>query len=143
MADQGSTDIPLLELTVEAANVASVKLKICRTMLMAYEYTWHGEKKKSKKLVATMVSSDAASYCLGSMTMQKGDEKELEAAQKQLKVGSTWKFHKIVFTNEKNSTTRLPSNTTWTFASRSEPFCHLMPQLEPPCRNQKLLARTF
>ena len=101
MADPGSTDIPLLELTVEAANVASVKLKICRTMLMAYEYTWHGEKKKSKKLVATMVSSDAASYCLGSMTMQKGDEKELEAAQKQLKVGSTWKFHKIVFTNEK------------------------------------------
>ena len=61
----------------------------------------------------------------------------------QDQIGGTWRFHKIVWQMRNKSTTRLLSSTTWTFASRSEPFCHLTPQLEPPCRNQELLARTF
>ena len=63
----------------------------------------------------------------------------------QDQIGGTWRFHKIVFTNEKNIYNSAPFKHYLDLPSQvaATLLPLLTPQLEPPCRNQELLARTF
>ena len=95
----------LQELTAHSASIGRWLLTICGDLReVEYVYTWRGETKTGKKVVATLVSADSDQYCLGMIKKKGKDPKasqDLTRMMEKFATGTIWHMTKISLVPEK------------------------------------------
>ena len=99
------TDVPQLAELVnqEAGSATEIELKVIRTDLMDYQYTWKGTEVNTQKVQVVLQSKIASQYCLGVARLKQKDKTELKKFADRWHTGSTWKFKGLTLLNEKSA----------------------------------------
>ena len=94
---------PLAELLSDGAGQSGEwELKVIRSVITEYQYTYQGSQVTTHKLQTILLSHDSEQYCMGIARILKKDQAELAKQHKKFEVGSNWKFTKVhLMTTEK------------------------------------------
>ena len=97
------TDEPQLAelLNPEASLVSEIELKVTRSQIIDYQYSYNGSQVQTQKLQVMLQSKIPTQYCLGVARLQKKDKGELKKMQERWQTGTTWKFKSINLLNDK------------------------------------------
>ena len=88
-------------LTQQAGSASEITLKVVDANIVAYSYVWKEKEVKTKKLVCVLVSRNPQQYCHGVARLTNKNHTELTALHEKFKKGTTWKFSKMKFIDEK------------------------------------------
>ena len=88
-------------LSQEAGLTGEYELKVLRSCIIDYTYTWSGKEIASQKLLVLLQSHIPEQYCGGTARLQKQNKDELRKMQARFSVGSTWKFTGVKLLEEK------------------------------------------
>ena len=92
----------MAELVNQEAGLSSeIELKVVRSEIIDYSYSWNGNEVSTQKLQVMLQSKIGEQYCLGLARLQRKDKNELKKTAQRWETGTTWKFKSIVPHNEK------------------------------------------
>ena len=101
-ATEDTVEPHLAELVNQEAGLSSeIELKVVRSEIIDYSYTWNGNEVFTQKLQVMLQSKIGEQYCLGVARLQRKDKTELKKIAERWETGTTWKFKSIVLHNEK------------------------------------------
>ena len=101
-ATEDTGEPQLAELVNQEAGLSSeIELKVVRSEIIDYSYSWNGNEVFTQKLQVILQSKIGEQYCLGLARLQRKDKNELKMAAQRWETGTTWKFKDIVLHNEK------------------------------------------
>ena len=104
-----SEEVQLAEMVnQEACRSCQIELKVIRTQIVSYTYSWNGKQVETQKLQVILQSKIAEQYCIGVARLQKQNKAELQKMQSRFQLGSTWKFKAITLMNEKSAYIHTP-----------------------------------
>ena len=88
-------------LNQQAGQTGEYEVKVLRSEIIDYTYTWQGKDVASQKIQVILQSHIPEQYCLGVAKLQKKDKHELQQIFKRFPVGATWKFTEVKLLDEK------------------------------------------
>ena len=101
-ATEHTEEPQLAELVTQEAGLSTeIELKVIRSDLVQYKYTWKGNQVPTQKVQIVLQSKQPEQYCLGVAKLQRKDETELKKLRERWQIGSTWKFKVITLLNDK------------------------------------------
>ena len=101
-ATEHTEEPQLAELVNQGAGQSSViELKVIRSEIIDYDYTWNGNPVTTQKLQVILQSKIPDQYCVGVVKLQKKDKSELKKIADRWQTGTTWRFKAITLLNDK------------------------------------------
>ena len=82
-------------LSQEAGLTSQIQLKVLRSQLIDYSYTWAGSQVSTQKLQVVLQSKIPDQYCLGFAKLQKKDKAELKKLHDRWQIGTLGALSKI------------------------------------------------
>ena len=96
-ATEHTEEPQLVELVNQGAGQSSViELKVIRSEIIDYDYTWNGNPVTTQKLQVILQSKIPDQYCVGVVKLQKKDKNELKKIADRWQTGTTWRFKAII-----------------------------------------------
>ena len=101
-ATEHTEEPQLAELVNQGAGQSSViELKVIRSEIIDYDYTWKGSTVTTQKLQVILQSKIPDQYCVGVAKLQKKDKSELQKIADRWQTGTTWRFKAIILLGDK------------------------------------------
>ena len=101
-ATEHTEEPQLAELVNQGAGQSSViELKVIRSEIIDYDYTWNGNPVTTQKLQVILQSKIPDQYCVGVAKLQKKDKSELQKIADRWQTGTTWRFKAIILLGDK------------------------------------------